>query len=189
MLDWVKIGSIVLGALVGALGMLIPYVKSVRGKKVLNALNDASVKVLGILDMLPKFIQAAEHTATDGQSKKAYVMKAVTQMAAALGVNISSDDISDKIDELVNLTKYVNIGGKKDDPAGGEEVRRADGNAETVGDGEGVPDEGSGGARDQTEGSGGLVSQVLPAGDGGEPESGEPDGDRAGDTRTDKIFI
>lgn len=65
-----------------------------------------------IISLLSTFMVEAEEMYTEGTTKKDYVMKMIKQSAPRLNYNLTEEDyirISDMIDELIAMTKHINV--------------------------------------------------------------------------------
>ena len=80
-------------------------VKSVRSAKVKKGLETA-VKIGNAI--LPFIREAEKFTAFSGEEKKTYVMTKANQFAIQNKIAFDEKQVSDKIEELVALTKQVN---------------------------------------------------------------------------------
>ncbi|MCL2522933.1 MAG: phage holin, LLH family, partial [Erysipelotrichales bacterium] len=61
--------------------------------------------------LLPFIEEAEKFTQFSGAEKKAYVLMRIAEVAAKQRIKLSSDEIGKKIDELVDLTRKVNVKG------------------------------------------------------------------------------
>lgn len=71
-----------------------------------------------IISLLSTFMIEAEELYTEGITKKDYVMKMIKQAAPKLNYTLTEEDylkISDMIDELIAMTKHINVT-SKDNP-------------------------------------------------------------------------
>lgn len=71
-----------------------------------------------IISLLSTFMIEAEELYTEGITKKDYVMKMIKQAAPKLNYTLTEEDylkISDMIDELISMTKHINVV-SKDNP-------------------------------------------------------------------------
>lgn len=68
-----------------------------------------------IISLLSTFMIEAEELYTEGATKKEYVMKMIKSAAPKLSYNLTDEDyikISDMIDEIIAMTKHVNVTSK-----------------------------------------------------------------------------
>lgn len=68
-----------------------------------------------IISLLSTFMIEAEELYTEGATKKEYVMKMIKAAAPKLSYNLTDEDyqkISDMIDEIIAMTKHVNVTSK-----------------------------------------------------------------------------
>ena len=81
-------------------------VKSIRNKKVKKSLE----QIVKIGNAVLPFIHEAEKlTGYTGAEKKAYVMTKANQFAIQNKIVFNEEQVSKKIEELINLTKQVNV--------------------------------------------------------------------------------
>ena len=93
----------VLGLLATALTFLVKFLKSAKAKK-------AAELTLSIANAVVPYIEEAEQLAHyGGAGKKEYVMNRVREYTKSIGTEFDAAAVSDKIDELVALTKRVNV--------------------------------------------------------------------------------
>ena len=85
-------------------GFLIPLVKNVKAKNKLVALN----KLTSTLQTL--IIEAEEFTNFTGTEKKEYVMTKANRYAIKNKIPFDEQLVSDKVEDLVALSKEVNVG-------------------------------------------------------------------------------
>lgn len=93
-----------LGLLATFTGFLIPLVKNVKAKNKLVALN----KLTSTLQTL--IIEAEEFTNFTGTEKKEYVMTKANRYAIKNRIPFDEQLVSDKVEDLVALSKEVNVG-------------------------------------------------------------------------------
>ncbi len=93
-----------LGLLATFTGFLIPLVKNVKAKNKLVALN----KLTSTLQTL--IIEAEEFTNFTGTEKKEYVMTKANRYAIKNKIPFDEQLVSDKVEDLVALSKEVNVG-------------------------------------------------------------------------------
>lgn len=93
----------VLGLLVTILTFFVKFVRSAKAKRGLE-------QTLKVSDAVLSFIREAEKfTAFSGEEKKAFVMTKACQYAINNKIKFSEEDISEKVEELVALTRQVNF--------------------------------------------------------------------------------
>ncbi len=93
-----------LGLLATFTGFLIPLVKNVKAKNKLVAIN----KLTSTLQTL--IIEAEEFTNFTGTEKKEYVMTKANRYAIKNRIPFDEQLVSDKVEDLVALSKEVNVG-------------------------------------------------------------------------------
>lgn len=93
-----------LGLLATFTGFLIPLVKNVKAKNKLVAIN----KLTSTLQTL--IIEAEEFTNFTGTEKKEYVMTKANRYAIKNKIPFDEQLVSDKVEDLVALSKEVNVG-------------------------------------------------------------------------------
>lgn len=97
-----SIASAVVGLLITTVTFLTKFIKSAKGKK-------TAENILKIGGVIEKFIKEAEKFVNfSGAEKKAYVMAQTTSFAVKNGIGVDEEYISQKVEELVALTKEVN---------------------------------------------------------------------------------
>lgn len=98
----IPIISAILGIVITATSLIIPLVKSVRSKKRLASVNQLAT-------ILQKLIMDAEtFTNFSGAEKKEYVMTKVNRYALENNIQYDEESVSNKIEELIELSKNVN---------------------------------------------------------------------------------
>lgn len=93
-----------LGLLATFTGFLIPLVKNVKAKNKLVAIN----KLTSTLQTL--IIEAEEFTNFTGTEKKEYVMTKANRYAIKNRIPFDEQLVSDRVEDLVALSKEVNVG-------------------------------------------------------------------------------
>lgn len=91
-----------LGLLITVLTFVVKFIKSAKAKKFAEQTIEIGNAVLPFIKEAEKF------TAFSGAEKKAYVMTKANQFALENGINFNETQVSEKIEELVTLTKQVN---------------------------------------------------------------------------------
>ncbi len=98
----ITIVSACLGLLATAIGFLIPLVKNIKAKNKLTAVK----KITSTLQSL--IIDAEAFVNFTGTEKKEYVMTKANRYAIDNKIPYNEADISEKIEELISLSKEVN---------------------------------------------------------------------------------
>jgi hypothetical protein len=93
----------VIGLLITTVTFLAKFLKSAKAKKVAQAL----IKISS--DVLPLIEEAETFNNYTSKEKKAYVMTKAMQIVASYKMRVSEEQVSKKVEELVDLTKHVNI--------------------------------------------------------------------------------
>lgn len=99
----ITIASACVGLLATITGFLIPLVKNVKAKNRLSALN----KLTNVLQSL--IVEAEKFTNFSGEEKKAYVLTNANRYALNNRISFDEQDVSSKVEELVALSKNVNV--------------------------------------------------------------------------------
>ncbi len=95
-----------LAPILGLLGVTILFLKKfVKNKKLKNVLEKAEEVTKNII---PFIVEAEKFINYTGIEKKNYVMTRLNQYAIANDIKFDQEEISNKIEELVELTKQVN---------------------------------------------------------------------------------
>lgn len=90
------------GLLISTLSFLIGFIKNTSAKK-------KAQQIIEIGNAVMPFIKEAEKfSAYSGEEKKTYVMTKANQFAIDKGFKFDANGVSEKIEELVALTKSVN---------------------------------------------------------------------------------
>jgi hypothetical protein len=92
-----------LGLFITVLTFVMKTIKSVKAKKAL----EQAIKIGNAV--LPFIREAEKFTSYTGLEKKAYVMTKANQFALSNRIPFKEIQVSEKIEELVALTKQVNI--------------------------------------------------------------------------------
>lgn len=92
----------VLGLLITIITFIVKFVRSAKAKRGLEQTLKVSNAVLSFIREAEKF------TAFSGEEKKAFVMTKACQYAINNKIKFFEEDISEKVEELVALTKQVN---------------------------------------------------------------------------------
>ena len=98
----ITIASACLGLIATATGFLIPLVKNVKAKNKLTALNKLSTTLQAFI------VDAETFTNFTGAEKKEYVMTKANRYAIENKIPYDDQAISDKVEEIVALSKEVN---------------------------------------------------------------------------------
>lgn len=100
---YLSVAATILGLFVSTITFLIKLIKKSKLKKVFE-------DIVLIMENIIPFIEEAERFIHyTGEEKKAYVMTKATQIIINKKMKVNLNDVSDKIDELISLTKQVNI--------------------------------------------------------------------------------
>ena len=81
---------------------VVRMVKAIKSKKILQDESDLLNAVAPIMEIAEKF------TNYSGAEKKEYVLTRINQLAIENGIKYDSDAVSEKIEQLIQLTKEVN---------------------------------------------------------------------------------
>ena len=103
----ITIASACLGIIATITGFLIPLVKNVKAKNKLTALNKLSTTLQSLV------VDAEAFTNFTGAEKKEYVMTKANRYAIENNIPYYESDVSEKIEEMVALSKEVNKRGTK----------------------------------------------------------------------------
>lgn len=98
----ITIASACLGLLATVTGFLIPLVKNVKAKNKLTALNKLSTTLQAFI------VDAETFTNFTGAEKKEYVMTKANRYAIENKIPYDEQAVSDKVEEIVALSKEVN---------------------------------------------------------------------------------
>ncbi|MCH5151039.1 MAG: hypothetical protein J1F65_00035 [Clostridiales bacterium] len=94
--------SACLGIIITATGFLIPLVKNAKAKRTLEILNMISNEVKGFI------VEAEQFVNYSGTEKKQYVITRVNQLAIENKWKFDEDVVSEKIEEMISISKSVN---------------------------------------------------------------------------------
>lgn len=98
----ITIVSVAVPLLITALTFILKFIGTAKSKKLAE-----NIQKIG--DAVIPFIKKAEEfTHYTGLEKKEFVMTQATKFAVENGIKFNAEDISNKIEELVKLTKEVN---------------------------------------------------------------------------------
>jgi hypothetical protein len=93
----------ILGLLITVLTFAVKTLKNVKAKRIA----EQTIKIGNAV--LPFIKEAEKFTAYSGEEKKAYVMTKANQFALTNHIAFDENQVSNKVEELVALTKQVNI--------------------------------------------------------------------------------
>lgn len=97
-----SVAGTAIGLLITTVTFLMKFVKSSKAKK-------SAENIIKVGSAIEQFIVEAEKfTHYSGAEKKAYVMSLATSFAVKNGIDVDDSVISDKIEEIVALSKKVN---------------------------------------------------------------------------------
>ena len=96
-----SLAGTVLGLVVTALTFIVKSVRNAKAKK----LAEQTIKISNELSV---YICEAEKKAFTGTNKKAFVMAKIYKFAEANHFAFDKEQISEKVEELITLTKKVN---------------------------------------------------------------------------------
>ncbi len=99
----ITIASACLGLVATVTGFLIPLVKNVKAKNKLSSIN----KLTTVLQTL--IIDAEQFANYTGEEKKEYVLTKANRYALNNNIAFDEQTVSDKVEELVKLSKSVNV--------------------------------------------------------------------------------
>lgn len=102
-LEWIlSIAGTVLGLVILCVSFLIKLLQSIRVRKKEQGKTT-------LLDAVAPIVELAEgFVGFSGAEKKEYVMTKVNQFAIENGIEFNSELVSEKIEELIDLSKQVN---------------------------------------------------------------------------------
>jgi hypothetical protein len=100
---YLSLAATILGLIISTITFLTKFIKSKKGKKIAEELLKISLDLMPLIEEAEKFVNYT------GAEKKAYVMTRATQFVINKGMNVTENNISNKIEELVNLTNEVNV--------------------------------------------------------------------------------
>jgi hypothetical protein len=94
---------IIISLLLGIVGTVAGWFKSEKAKKIAKSTNY-------VKDQVEKFVLVAENLqGMTGPEKKKYVMQAVAEKAQSMGYNVKAEEIDKTIENVINITKRVNV--------------------------------------------------------------------------------
>ena len=105
----ISLASTALGLIITALTFLIKFIKNAKAKKIV----EQTVKLCDAI--LPYIKKAETFIHYSGEEKKEYVMTKVSQYARENDLKFDEGMISQKIEEIIALTKEVNAKTKNDE--------------------------------------------------------------------------
>lgn len=105
--EFITIVSAAFGLLATMTGFLIPLVKNVKAKNKLTALNKLTTVLQSLIIEAEKFVNFS------GEEKKAYVLTNANRYALENKILFDKQSVNDKVEELVALSKAVNIKGRQ----------------------------------------------------------------------------
>lgn len=102
-LEWIlSIAGTVLSLVILCISFLIKLLQSIRARK-------KEQEQTTLLDAVAPIVELAENfIGYSGAEKKEYVMTKVNQFAIENGIEFNSELVSQKIEELIDLSKHVN---------------------------------------------------------------------------------
>ncbi|MCM1289485.1 MAG: hypothetical protein NC132_02395 [Corallococcus sp.] len=103
----ITVASACLGLIATATGFLIPLVKNVKAKNRLAALNKFTAALQTLI------VDAETFAGFTGEEKKAYVMTKANRYALDNKIPYDEHAVSNRVEELVALSKQVNTGETK----------------------------------------------------------------------------
>ena len=99
----ISVAGAALGLLVTTVTFLAKFIKNAKAKKVAE-------NIVKIGNAMIPYIQEAETFLNySGEEKKQYVMTKANQFAIDNNIPFDAEAVSDKIEELIGLTKQVNV--------------------------------------------------------------------------------
>lgn len=99
----ISVAGAALGLLVTTVTFLSKFIKNAKAKKVAE-------NIVKIGNAMIPYIQEAETFLNySGEEKKQYVMTKANQFAIDNNIPFDAEAVSDKIEELIGLTKQVNV--------------------------------------------------------------------------------
>ena len=96
-----SIAATAVGLLITTVTFLLKFINNTKAK-------NAAEGVIKIGNALLPYIEQAEQLAASGAAKKDFVMSLAAQFAQSHGIVFDAVAVSDKIEELLQLTKKVN---------------------------------------------------------------------------------
>jgi hypothetical protein len=105
----ISLGGTILGLALTALTFFVRHVKCKKAQKIAE-------QVIRIGNaVLPYITEAENFQAFSGQEKKAYVMTRAIMFAIQNRIKFNEQQVSEKIEEIIELTKQVNTKGEKNE--------------------------------------------------------------------------
>ena len=98
----ISVAGTAFGLLVTAVTFLIKFINNAKAKKAAENIIKIGNAVIPYIEQAEQFINYS------GAEKKEYVVTKANQFAIAQGIEFNAETVSDKIEELVKLTKEVN---------------------------------------------------------------------------------
>lgn len=95
-----------LGLLVTAMTFIVKFCKSAKAKKIAEQTIEIANAVLPYIEEAEKFVSYS------GEEKKEYVMTKANRYAIENGIAFDEEAVSAKVEELISLTKQVNVNNK-----------------------------------------------------------------------------
>lgn len=93
---------IIISLLLGIVGTVAGWFSSEKAKKIAK-------NTLAIKSEVEKYVQVAEELKeVSGAEKKQYVLKAIEAEAKSKGLNFNAEEVSNLIEEIIEITKKVN---------------------------------------------------------------------------------
>lgn len=103
-----SLAGTILGLIITSLTFLVKFINNVKAKKIAEQAIEISNAILPFIKEAEKF------TNFSGAEKKEYVLTKANQFALVNNILFDEDKISEKIEELVTLTKTVNAKTKQE---------------------------------------------------------------------------
>jgi hypothetical protein len=100
---YLSVAGTIIGLLITTITFLSKFITNLKARKKLENLLSFTNAIQGFIKEAEQFVHYT------GAEKKAYVMTSVEQIALNKKVKLNIEAVSAKIDELVDLTKKVNI--------------------------------------------------------------------------------
>lgn len=97
-----SLAGTVLGLTATAITFLIKFIKNAKAKKIAEQTIKISEAIIPYIEQAEQFINYT------GQEKKEFVMTKANQFAIAQGIDFDAIAVSEKIEELVDLSSRVN---------------------------------------------------------------------------------
>ena len=99
----VSLSGAALGLLITAMTFIVKFCKSAKAKKIAEQTIEIANAVLPYIEQAEKFVSYS------GEEKKEYVMTKANQYAIYNGIAFDEAAVSAKVEELISLTKQVNV--------------------------------------------------------------------------------